>query len=100
MVKRLDHLSPTSKSEPEVSRSRISPVPPAGTVSRYHSAAFVPVSSGFTVAAPWRTWSPIPSFGYGVEPFTPHRRGPLFSFSHTSPPRRPSPATGLGEELW
>ena len=32
----------------------------------YQKAHLVPTRSGLTVAAPWTTWSLIPSFGYGV----------------------------------
>ena len=40
-------------------------VAPAATSRWWWSAAFVPVSSGLTVAAPWVMKSLIPSFGYG-----------------------------------
>ena len=48
------------------SRSRSSTVAPAGTVTRYQKAHFVPRRSGLTVGRPDRTWSLMPSLGYGV----------------------------------
>ena len=45
------------------SRSRTSTVSPGCTSSRYQAAALVPRRSGSTVAAPWITWSLMPSLG-------------------------------------
>ena len=45
------------------SRSRSSAVCPAGTVTWYQNAHLVPVPTGLTVAAPWITWSLMPSLG-------------------------------------
>lgn len=50
-------------------------------MSRCRSAALVPTRSGFTVSAPWTTWSLIPSLGYGVVAGDPKTRGALVSFS-------------------
>ena len=63
------------------SRSRISLVPPAGTVRWYHQAALVPRPSGLTVSAPETTWSLMPSFGYGVSGGAPYRRAVFVSLS-------------------
>ena len=66
------------------SRSRISLVPPAGTVRWYHQAALVPRLSGLTVAAPETTWSLMPSFGYGVSGGPPYRRAVFVSLSQNT----------------
>ena len=66
------------------SRSCSSTVWPAGTVTLYQKAHLVPLRSGLTVAAPWITWSLMPSLGYGVIGSAPYRRFRLVSFSQNN----------------
>ena len=62
---------------------------PGPTVRVYQSAPLVPLSP--TVSAPATTRSPIPSFGWPVDPAVPHRRSALDSFSQATAVGRPSP---------
>src|SRR5208283_6023683 len=66
------------------SRSRSSAVCPGGTVTWYQNAHLVPSPTGLTVAAPWITWSLMPSLGYGVTGAAPYNRARLVSFSQNS----------------
>jgi hypothetical protein len=64
---------------------------------RYHGEHLVPVRAGLTVAAPPTTWSPIPSFGYGVTGSLPNNSASLVSLSQKSSsgavPSVPGPAS-------
>ena len=65
-------------------------------MSLYQKAHLVPLRSGLTVAAPWITWSLMPSFGYGVTGAAPNRRWVFVSFSQNraagAAPSGPAPS--------
>ena len=72
---------------------------PAGTVTWYQNAHLVPLPTGLTVAAPWITWSLMPSLGYGVSASAPYSPARFVSFSQNSSCGPVPSGPGRGEQL-